>query len=46
VSINVIEVQQVRIRDPFAGDPFFEYFFGRRQDQIRERRCRGSGAGS
>jgi serine protease Do len=45
VSINVIEVQQVRIRDPFAGDPFFEYFFGRRGDQVRERRVQGLGSG-
>lgn len=45
VSINVIEVQQVRIRDPFAGDPFFEYFFGRRRDQIRERQVQGLGSG-
>jgi len=45
VSINVIEVQQVRVRDPWAGDPFFEYFFGRRGDQIRERRVQGVGSG-
>jgi serine protease Do len=45
VSINVIEVQQVRVRDPFAGDPLFEYFFGRRQPQIRERRVQGVGSG-
>jgi len=45
VSINVIEVQQVRIRDPFAGDPFFEHFFGRRGDQVRERQVQGVGSG-
>lgn len=45
VSINVIEVQQVRIRDPFAGDPLFEFFFGRRGDQIRERRVQSVGSG-
>lgn len=45
VSINVIEVQQVRVRDPFAGDPLFEYFFGRRGDQVRERRVQGVGSG-
>ena len=28
VSVNVIEIRQVQVRDPFAGDPFFEYFFG------------------
>jgi serine protease Do len=45
VSINVIEVQQVRYRDPWAGDPFFEHFFGRRGDQVRERRVQGVGSG-
>ncbi len=45
VSINVIEVQQVRVRDPFAGDPFFRYFFGERGDRIRQRRVQGVGSG-
>jgi serine protease Do len=46
VSINVIEVRQVRVRDPFAGDPFFEYFFGqRRGSQVREQRVQGVGSG-
>ena len=45
VSINVIEVRQVRVRDPFAGDPFFEYFFGRRGDQIHQQQVQGVGSG-
>ena len=28
--VNVYASQQVRARSPFAGDPFFEQFFGRR----------------
>jgi Do/DeqQ family serine protease len=28
--VNVYASQQVRTRSPFAGDPFFEQFFGRR----------------
>lgn len=45
VSINVIEVQQLRYRDPFAGDPLFEYFFGRRSDRVVERQVQGVGSG-
>lgn len=45
VSISVIEVRQVRVRDPWAGDPFFEYFFGRRGEQVRERRIQSVGSG-
>lgn len=45
VSVNVIEIRQVQVRDPFAGDPFFEYFFGRREPEIRERRIQGLGSG-
>jgi serine protease Do len=45
VSINVIEVRQVRVRDPFANDPFYEYFFGRRRAQVREQRVQGVGSG-
>ena len=44
VSINVIEVRQVRVRDPFS-DPFYEYFFGRRRSQVREQRVQGVGSG-
>ncbi len=45
VSINVIEVRQVRVRDPFAGDPFFEHFFGRRGDQVQQQQVQGVGSG-
>ncbi|MDX1531536.1 MAG: trypsin-like peptidase domain-containing protein [Rhodothermales bacterium] len=45
VSVNAIAVRQVRVRDPFAGDPFFEYFFGRRRDRVREQRVQGVGSG-
>ncbi|MEM8557557.1 MAG: trypsin-like peptidase domain-containing protein [Bacteroidota bacterium] len=45
VSVNVIGVEQVRYRDPFAGDPFFEYFFGRRRDRVVERQVQGLGSG-
>ena len=45
VSINVLEVQQVRYRNPFAGDPFFENFFGRRPDRVVEREVQGVGSG-
>ena len=29
--VNVYASQQVSVRSPFAGDPFFEQFFGRQQ---------------
>lgn len=45
VSINVIEVRQVRYRDPFAGDPFFERFFGRRPDRVYQQQVQGVGSG-
>ena len=45
VSINVIEVRQVRVRDPFSGDPFFEYFFGQRQGQVQQQQVQGVGSG-
>ncbi|MDX1439173.1 MAG: trypsin-like peptidase domain-containing protein [Rubricoccaceae bacterium] len=45
VSINVIEVRQVRYRDPFAGDPFFERFFGRRPDRVFQQQVQGVGSG-
>ncbi|MFN3596174.1 MAG: S1C family serine protease [Rubricoccaceae bacterium] len=45
VSVNVIEVRQVRYRDPWAGDPFFEYFFGRRGDRVVEQQVQGVGSG-
>ena len=48
VSVNVTQVQQVRYRDPFAGfsDPWFEYFFGRRQrERVMEREVQNLGSG-
>ena len=45
VSINVIEVRQVRYRDPFAGDPFFERFFGRRPDRVYQQQVQSVGSG-
>ncbi len=49
VSVNVIEVQQVRYRDPFADffqDPWFEHFFGqRRRDRVQERQVQSLGSG-
>lgn len=49
VSVNVIEVQQVRYRDPFANfysDPWFEHFFGqRRRDRVQERQVQSLGSG-
>ena len=45
VSINVIEVREVRYRDPFAGDPFFERFFGRRPDRVYQQQVQGVGSG-
>lgn len=44
VSINVIEVQRVRYRDPFAS-PFFEQFYGRRRSRVYERQVQGLGSG-
>lgn len=49
VSVNVIEVQQVRYRDPFAdffSDPWFEQFFGqRRRDRVQQRQVQSLGSG-
>ncbi len=39
VSVNVIEVRQVRVRDPFAG------FFGRVPDQVYQQQVQGLGSG-
>lgn len=47
VSINVLEVQRVRVRDPFSNffnDPFFEYFFDRRPRTL-EREVQNLGSG-
>ena len=43
VSVNVIEVR--RYRDPFAGDPWMEYFFGRRRSRVYERQVQSVGSG-
>jgi serine protease Do len=49
VSVNVLGVQQVRYRDPFAdffSDPWFEQFFGqRRRDRVLERQVQSLGSG-
>ena len=47
VSINVLEVQRVQVRDPFSNffnDPFFEYFFDRRP-RTMEREVQNLGSG-
>jgi Do/DeqQ family serine protease len=41
--VNVYASQQVQARSPFAGDPFFEEFFGRRQMPRRAQSSLGSG---
>lgn len=45
VSVNVIEVRQVRYRDPFAN--FFDrFFYGRRpQDRVYQQQVQGVGSG-
>lgn len=41
--VNVYASQQVVAQSPFAGDPFFEQFFGRRQMPPRVQSSLGSG---
>jgi Do/DeqQ family serine protease len=41
--VNVYASQQVRARSPFAGDPFFERFFGGGRMPPREQSSLGSG---
>ncbi|AQS41505.1 MAG: Protease Do [Candidatus Tokpelaia hoelldobleri] len=42
--VNVYAARQVQVRSPFAGDPFFEQFFGRRApDRARIQQSLGSG---
>jgi Do/DeqQ family serine protease len=41
--VNVYASQQVSVRSPFAGDPFFEQFFGRQQMPPRVQSSLGSG---
>ncbi len=43
VSVNVIEV--LRYTDPFAGDPWMEFFFGRRRSRVYERQVQSVGSG-
>lgn len=48
VSINVISVERVQVRDPFESffsDPFFEQFFGGRRSRAYERQVQGLGSG-
>ena len=47
VSVNVIEVQRVRYRDPYAdffSDPFFQ-FFDQQRSRTMEREVQGLGSG-
>ncbi|NNE33924.1 MAG: 2-alkenal reductase, partial [Rhodothermales bacterium] len=45
VSINVVGVERVAVRDPFLDDPFFQQFFGRRRarEYLRQVKALGSG---
>lgn len=45
VSINVIGVERYQYQDPFAGDPWMEYFFGRRRSRVYERQVQAVGSG-
>ncbi|MFQ5571491.1 MAG: S1C family serine protease [Rhodothermales bacterium] len=48
VSVNVIEVQQVRLRDPFAdffSDPYFRRYFEQRRSRVIEREVQNLGSG-
>ena len=48
VSVNVIEVQRVRYRDPFAelfNDPVFRQFFEDRRSRVIERQVQNLGSG-
>ncbi len=41
--VNVYASQEMAVRSPFAGDPFFEQFFGRQQMPPRVQSSLGSG---
>ncbi|RIY01535.1 DegQ family serine endoprotease [Aureimonas flava] len=41
--VNVYAARQVPVRTPFAGDPFFEQFFGRGEGRTRRESSLGSG---
>ncbi|WP_455477674.1 DegQ family serine endoprotease [Bartonella sp. B41] len=43
--VNIYAARQVRIRSPFEGDPFFEQFFGRYQDNLPLRKQSSLGSG-
>lgn len=43
VSVNVIGIE--RFQDPFAGDPWMEFFFGRRRSRVYERQVQSLGSG-
>lgn len=45
VSVNVIGIERVQYNDPFAGDPWMEYFFGRRRSRVYERQVQAVGSG-
>lgn len=47
VGINVIEIQEYVVRDPFRGDPFFQFFFGDQNTPQRkyQRKVQGLGSG-
>ncbi len=44
VSVNVIEVQQVQVRDPFF-DPWFDQFMQRNRSRVYERQVQAIGSG-
>ncbi|WP_244630986.1 Do family serine endopeptidase [Aureimonas sp. ME7] len=41
--VNVYAARRVPVRSPFAGDPFFEQFFGRGENRVRRESSLGSG---
>ena len=45
VSVNVIGVERFQYNDPFAGDPWMEFFFGRRRSRVYERQVQAVGSG-
>ena len=45
VSVNVIGVERYQYTDPFAGDPWMEFFFGRRRSRVYERQVQAVGSG-
>jgi serine protease Do len=45
VGINVTEVRTVQYRNPYAGDPLFERFFGRRGGRTAKQEVHGLGSG-